>query len=313
MYLFLKALPKLRYFVLSAITFLPFVVASQARVEKYTLDFYHLKGKVGYMEEIKYSAEESVNGLQKGKVLQKQSYRFDTAGNLLDEEMHFGSDFRRNTYTYSKSGKLLADESYDEGGLSDFSTYDYDITGTYVTCETLYNKNGSVSSRIKKQYDARGNRTEVIAYGRDGNMTSKTTYGYNDKGYLIEEHLNNVTPNALEVTWISGYDDRGNRTRLDCYEPGKAVYKQTFAFDANRNKIEDNVLDDNGNAKHKVTYTYDDKGNETEITETGPDGTIQFKTVITYEYDKSANWVNSTHSINGTPKYIYERKIIYHP
>lgn len=308
---FLKALPKLTYFTIPAIIFLPFVLASQTKVKKYTLDFYNLKGKVSSMEEIKYSAEQSPNGLQKGKVLQKESYRFDTGGNLLEEEMYINRDFRRRTYTYNKSGKLLACESYDEKGLSYFSTYDYDITGTYATSETVYNKDGSVSSKLKSHYDARGNQTEFIAYSRDDRMTSKTTYVYNAKDYLIEEHLNNVEPSLLEVTWISSYDDKGNRIGLDRYDPGKPVYKQTFGFDANRNKIEDNVLNDDGSVKHKVTYTYDAQKNKTEITEINSDGIIKFKTVISYEYDKHGNWLNSTHSLNETPKYIYERKLEY--
>jgi hypothetical protein len=312
MRLFFKALLKLTYFTIPAIIFLPFVVAGQTKAEKYNLDFYNLKGKVSYMEEIKYSADESMNGLQKGKVLQKESYRFDTEGNLQEEEMYIGRDFRKRTYTYNKSGKLLAYESYNERGLSYFYTYDYDITGTYVTGKTGYNKDGSVSSKIKNHYDARGNQTEFIAYSPDGLMTTKTTYVYNDKGYLIEEHLNDVVPNLLEVKWFSSYDDKGNRIGLDRYDPGKPVYKQTFGFDANRNKIEDNVLNDDGSVKNKVTYTYDAQKNKTEITETGSDGTIKFKTVITYEYDKNANWVNSTHSINETPKYIYERKLEYY-
>ena len=53
MSLFLKVLPKLIYFTILTI-FLPLMVAAQMNVEKYTLDFYNLKGKVSYMEEIKY-------------------------------------------------------------------------------------------------------------------------------------------------------------------------------------------------------------------------------------------------------------------
>ncbi len=310
MSLFLKVLPKLIYFTILTI-FLPLMVAAQMNVEKYTLDFYNLKGKVSYMAEIKYSAQQSTNGLQKGKVLQKESYRFDAEGNLLEEEMYINNDFRRKTYTYNKSGRLLAYESYDEGGLSYFCTYDYDMTGTYVTGKTVYNKNGSVSSKIKNHYNAQGKQTELIVYRPDGRMTTKTTYVYNDKGYLTEEHLNNVEPSPLEVTWTSSYDAKGNRIGLDRYDPGKPVYKQTFRFDANRNKIEDNVLNDDGSVKSKVAYTYDAQKNKTEITETNAEGIIKFKTVITYEYDSHANWLNSTYSTNDTPNYIYERKLEY--
>lgn len=313
MCLFVKALSNRTSFMITAIILLPFAIAGQTSLEKYTLEYWNLKGKVSYMEEIKYSADESMNGLQKGKVLQKEIHRFDTEGNLLEEEMYINREFRRKTYTYNKSGKIIAYESYNERGLSYFSTYDYDITGKHVTDENGYNKDGSLSSKIKKQYDARGNQTEFVAYSPDGRMTTKTTYVYNDKGYLTEEHLKSIEPNLFEVTWTSKYDAKGNRIGLDRYDPGRPVYKQTFAFDANGNKIEDNVLNDDGSVKQKVTYAYDAQKNKTEIMEIGSDGTLKFITTYTYEYDSQKNWTNSIYTVNKVPKYIYVRTIKYHP
>lgn len=173
-----------------------------------------LKGKVSYMEEVKHKTEDASGSLQWGFEWDKNTYRFDKKGNLLEEGSYAGEKLRYNRiYTYDNSGNKLTCESYDQEGLKSATVYHYDVTGKNMIGETRSYKDGSVFMKIKNNYDPKGKLTDQIIYKSDGSIRSKCIYTYDDKGNLLEETENNAQGN-LEVKWLSTYDDKGNRIQF---------------------------------------------------------------------------------------------------
>lgn len=295
-------------------TGLPVVLQSQnALTTKYTLATWKLKEKVDALEEIKYKAEQTANGVQKGKVMERLTYRFDRAGNLLEEASYADGKLRYKTaYTYDNAGKKLALESYNAQGLQFFSTYDYDTGGTKMMGENTYKSNGRLSWKNKNHYNSSGRLDEQVLYEPDGSKKTVYTYLYDAKGNQIEETLTD-TVSKLNVKWVSTYDAHGNRVTLTRFSGTDTGYKQTFAYDAKGNQTEACQLNPDGSIKLKLVYVYDEYGNQLEVHEMTADGVTRFQTTYAYRYDTQKNWVYRMESLDQNARYIVERTITYYP
>lgn len=299
----------MKLITLLAIIIIPSIFYGQdATLTKSYREGLHLKGKVSYMEEIKYKADETSGRLQKGAVLMKNTYRFDLKGNLLEEES-YDTQFRyKRIYTYDSLGKRLTLQEYNQKDLESTLIYNYILNGKNVIEENSAYQDGSYFLKIKRNFDLKGNMTEQLFYASRGIVTTKYTYSYDDKGNQIEEHMSS---SYVEAKWISKYDEKGNRIELSRYTSGKLENKQTFAYDEQRNKIEENSFNSDESLRLKITYKYDEQGNQTEINEINPAGILKWKTILVYLLDKKSNWVKSVYFVNNNPTYIYERSLEY--
>ncbi|KMK68604.1 VWD domain-containing protein [Puniceibacterium sp. IMCC21224] len=181
------------------------------------------------------------------------SYDYDAAGNLMREENGNGTV---STYSYDTAGRLTRIDNLDaDSTIHSFNAYTYDDAGQRVTNQSQdgtwsydYDAIGQLTSadfvsvnpaisdtRLEYEYDAAGNRTQVVedgvttlysanalnqytqvgdasfAYDADGNMISRTdTAGTTAYVYDVENRLVSVTgPDGTVMEF--GYDIFGNR------------------------------------------------------------------------------------------------------
>jgi antitoxin component YwqK of YwqJK toxin-antitoxin module len=197
-----------------------------------------------------------------------------------------GSVFRRDVYSYDASGGRKTKASYDTAGLLvEKQTFDLNNGGRLISVES-YKKDRSVDSKATWQYNAQGQRVGVEAHDSKGNLTRSVSFNpagqmtesddYKD-GVLVGKQVLNydVNANLLEVLrygdgrspiddltdpirLVNSYDSAGHLVERKEFNPdGSLMWKQTSAFDKNRNEVEHRVYDQAGLLKSHMTYAYE--------------------------------------------------------
>jgi YD repeat-containing protein len=179
-------------------------------------------------------------------------------------------------FIYNANNQLTKLESYEEGQLEDYVTFEY--TNNLATTAKYYNGGGTLDYTYTYKYD--GNK-RLIEEADDDGYVSK--YTYNTKGNVIKlEFLDNGTLNT-QITY-ENYDDKFSPyasfkglpvvfTTTSKNNPGK----KTYSSDDNN----DGIIQPDESDITTYTYKYNEKGFPTEITETDSFGTE----VSTYVYD----------------------------
>jgi hypothetical protein len=174
-----------------------------------------------------------------------------------------------------------------------------------------YGKDGKVSERRTYVYDDNGIYTGVEVYDANGVLTSKHTYvnTYDDKGNLISrEHLR--PDGSLDNRYTYTYDNNGNMLEYTWFGGGKAAgSKEVCKYDGKGNMIEDILYKPDGKIDWKFNYTYDEKGNRTEESDyKGSKFIIRY--FINYDEQGNETEVDWCHE-NGKPYRKYFQKYIY--
>lgn len=140
-----------------------------------------------------------------GALAFKDIYTYDAAGNLteflsLDPE---GYPLRKNVYSYGPGGHVREQAVYDADDAlpTARNAYTYDATGNLTEVIT-YGRAGTLSSRWVYTYDAKGNQTQWIEYRPDGSVSIKQTYTYefDATGNWIKKVVSEVTTDGDEAS-----------------------------------------------------------------------------------------------------------------
>ena len=115
----------------------------------------------------------------------------------------------------------LKTDSSDEGGYT--ITYSYTNGGkeATITAVTALRKE---ELKEKVTFDEKGRVLTEISQGRDGKITDKTTYKYNDKGYLEEviREFGGVNQKRVEQFKYK-YDAKGSAVTRELYTNGEKI------------------------------------------------------------------------------------------
>jgi YD repeat-containing protein len=222
--------------------------------------------------------------------------RYNADGDFIESTDYNadGSVFRRDLYTYDASAGRKTKQSYDAAGLLlGRQTFDMNNAGRLMSAEN-YRKDGAVDSTATWQYNAQGQRVAVEAHDSRGNLTRSASFDpagqltesddYKD-GLLVGKQVlkYDVKGNLLEVLrygdgrspiggltepirLVNSYDSAGHLVERQEFKPdGSLMWRQTSAFDKNRNEAEHLVYDQAGLLKSHMTYAYeyDSAGNWT--------------------------------------------------
>ncbi len=174
----------------------------------------------------------------------KHVYALDAKGNRVEYKIiqPTGSVAdEKYLYKYDANGKKIAEELYHKTSLISRNENAYDEQGRLMS-QTIYNPDGSISSRIKNAIAADGKPTERTRY--DGDLlTYKVRYTYDKKGKLVE----------LET--IGSYVETDANT--EGYVTGKVVY----IYKGKDQPKETLVFNPDGSLRERVIVEYDSRGN----------------------------------------------------
>lgn len=190
------------------------------------------------------------------------TYIYDSKPQLVREESYTNGEMNEYTSYEYQDGLLTSAKNYEyiagraEGDLLTTKTYKYDadkraveITLTYPSTEDNYF--GGISTTSKYTYDNKGN-VEMVENYNDGTIVGKVVYsGYDDKP--------NPYPLAKGIIII-------DEEAVSKNNPGKRAASYYIDNDG------DGVMEDNGGSVKTYTYEYDSKGYPVKITEVYEDG-----------------------------------------
>jgi hypothetical protein len=140
----------------------------------------------------------------KGKVSSTREYAYDAKGNQISMILknRTGNKMAEITYTYDSSGKMITAETKDAGDRKISSTkYTYDREGNLVNQQTT-NPEGRITMVINSVFQAgREVKYEQVSpdgsvqiritneYGRDGELTKRTTENFQGESKQFTEYL----------------------------------------------------------------------------------------------------------------------------
>jgi hypothetical protein len=170
---------------------------------------------------------------------------------------------------------------------------------------------GRRQSSYTEQYDEQGTLTERLAYDYRGNLRDKIVYMFVDgerasKTESIQQSYDPPppmlppspgTPKTRDprygTKYKDTYDERGNRIeRQLIYNDGSKGTRLVYTFDKKGNKTKMEFYPSDGKLEFSVTHTYDSKGVETEETAYQADGSLRYKFTYEYlEFDSKGNWI----------------------
>jgi hypothetical protein len=239
-----------------------------------------------------------------GTVLHTEKYSYDSRGNKTEYTRNSGDGSYQKKYIYNDQN-LLAEESGFDGVENFKNLYFYNakgvmteiryMKGTIVqekrvftkdgvtTNVAVYNKTGTVTSKLVLIYDSRGNLIEESVFGMSPDPVEKKTYNYDDRKNLKEEARYKL--NQMTVRNTYNYGPTGDLIEITEESPGNSRYvKKMMSYDTKGNLLE---IKWRRNAKeefNRITYQYDEKGLCTTLDTFYPATKYRVLTRYTYEY-----------------------------
>lgn len=215
-----------------------------------------------------------------GAVLHSESYAYDGRGNKTEYTRKSGDNSYQKKYVYNAKNLVTEESGFD--GVENFrNIYTYDDEGNMTeirymkntilqekrvfvkdgvtTNVSVYNKLGTLTSKLVLIYDGRGNLVEESIYGLNSNPLEKKTYNYDDKKKLKEEARYKL--NKITVRNTYNYTAAGKLTEITEESPGTQKFvKKSISYDARGNITDIKWRRNSTEEFNRITYQYDDSG-----------------------------------------------------
>jgi hypothetical protein len=273
-------------------------VFSKTHAQQTDRDRAKLNGPVMSYNQTGYEAIQKKNRIKKGE----PAYRLPSQGNRFvayTEEGDISERKEINLHGEVKSHKKYTYDKY--SSISSVTSY---VDGVaYVTRDSnVYNEQGLL----------------IAVYSCDepcSGFQQINRYTYDDYGYLVWDEFNLDDSGDCGRNFYVNYPDGKAKEIRTFYNCQDSVYSaRKYTYDEKGNIVEESLCRQDGKTDLTEAHTYNEYGHHTQmvvtlyITEPAP------RMVFTYEYvyDKNGNWIQKVEYLNGVPKYIIERKIIYY-
>jgi hypothetical protein len=244
-----------------------------------------------------YTAIRTVETIEKSVAQRVVVEEFDRQGHLIFERKFDPLDGRPLDYlkkTYDQKGHVILEEQFDEKKVARRITESkYNSDGLVV--EILYSEALGPEAFMefigstKLEY-LNGLVSVRMEYQKDGSLSNKYSYNYNNKGELIETtgYLN-----GKSIGLISSfkYDELGNCVQVWDYDAnGKPIKDYEAIYDEKSNLLNSIFYSDDGEVFYRMAYTYefDSFGNIIKVTNEQfmVEGEPGIKTFMEYTYNK---------------------------
>ena len=196
------------------------------------------------------------------------SYTYDSAENMIRQQIGSGEETAEYHYTYNTLGQVLSETN----PLGKANSYTYDFAGNVLT---KTDRNGNVTQ----------NTYGIFGISKIQIGTSVTDYSYNGIGQLMQKKLTSSQKLTDEESYT--YDPFGRMTACenqDCSITNPEVadngYLLQYSYDKNSNLL-GYTLSENQTQKSVVSYQYDQNNRLTKATLDGK--------IFLYQYDQNGN------------------------
>lgn len=170
-------------------------------------------------------------------------YFYDIDGKLKYYNTHEKGSQKKEEILYSSEGKPISKK-----------LYDFDNNGKIVRFRRYYVPENNLQDEYIYEYDNKGNLLVMYSPNDSFIENRKTTYKYNDRGYLSEHAWQNYDAN-YKVTY--SYDNSGNIIE-ELHFRNENLYERTlYKYDTKGNWIEKTVYENNNLMKvikRKIDY-----------------------------------------------------------
>ena len=316
----------INYFSVLALTFLLSSCLPQTKEQKIYNDLatYNLSGKVKQVTERSYVGLDLKFGrVQKGDLIQTFTHTFNKRGLETERTMTNpnSTDLFITSYKFDKQWNLIEEIETTPKESIPLSRIrrEYDKKGNLVTLMS-YNSEGDIVSKESHTYDNSGSLMSIDEYKADGTLNEKKLFTYED-GEKIEQVYSG--DGSLISKTIHKYNQRGREVEQCSYGKDGELY-----FKSNAQFRENGILSEITKSWMDMLYTYlnstevkrfDNDGNIIEDSKYTPDGKVVYKVVVKYpSYDNNRNWLVKERIMEirgertlGDTWHIFERQIEY--
>jgi len=212
-----------------------------------------------------------------GDIMHTEKYTYDTKGNKTEYTRQSGIDSYQKKYVYNDKDLIIEESGFD--GVENFKNqYTYNAHGEIT--EIRYHKNSGLFE--KRVFIKDGVTTNVSVYNRTGTLTSRLVLIYDGRGNLVEESVFGINENPIEKKTYN-YDDKRKLKEEARYKLNKLAVRNTYNYTPS-GALSEITEESPGNQKYvKKSLVYDPTGNLTEI-KWRRKGTEDFNR-ISYQYD----------------------------
>lgn len=190
-------------------------------------------------------------------VVDRETYKFNKYGDVVEHT--FAEDelgIAKYKYVYDKNRNVLEWIGYSpKGKIVAKYVYSYNEQGKVI--DEIFYKSPDLKNcnyKLVRSYDDKGLLMGGVFYNSSGEVRSKYSFTYDDKGQRIKEVYE-------DETHIFGYDDNGNRTSQTTYLPDGTLKNSTqISYDGKGNVINEKWYDGEGVLYSDFTAKYNDAG-----------------------------------------------------
>lgn len=189
-----------------------------------------------------------------GSLTYRQVFTYDEAGLCTASELHQGdAPVVTTTYVYDDLGRVVRQQSLEEGVVISTDEITYDEYGNQLTYKMYfgdelvydwsyicsYDENGNLLTReeysggelvftVECRYDSLGRPSETLTYRADGTLENRSTFAWEGtteiRAYYDRE-------DNLYLTSVTTYDDRGNVTFQENQYSGGTVTMTEYTYE----------------------------------------------------------------------------------
>lgn len=257
-------------------------------------------------------------------------HRYDAKGALLAYESESTEQgFYRLVNTYDASGHLLRTQYFEKDRLpGKAETYRYDANGSLVE-QTFLDIAGEVARVVRFTHDASGHLTEaqvleqgkalrysvrytyhpggllatVERVGREGMVTERESYTYNNKGQRVR--ISSLLPGELKpMETTLSYDEAGHVKEEKVIDSDGSLFQwKRYAYTPNGAPLEVAHLDAAGKPSYLDAREYDAQGRLLSIRQRYADGSGDAHAI--YRWDERGTILDEKHTQFGQEVEVY--------
>ncbi len=176
--------------------------------------------------------------LKTNSIFSRDKRIYDERGNMVEITFYnkIGGIDGKDLYKYDDKNHQIQKDNYWKGKFNGKLTRAYDYQ-TMIVTEATFDENGNLHTKWSYKIDERENHLEE--YDSYRNITSKSTFIYNDKGNIIKEHSETWEMDTTNLEVNIQYDNFNNeimRTITDLNNNNQvSTVKTKYVYDKNGN------------------------------------------------------------------------------